>query len=262
SQLMKVTSEHRILVNGIWKEAGEIKIGDKLLGSNRESVFLLSVKEKNEEVPVYNFEVEDTHTYIANNVVVHNDCFKFDKKIFFGLSGQKYWVDEGTKQVFDEKRNPLSIFEVSILLNNPDFDSEGKELILDGLSPEGKELVLRFQTDSIKREDFKIGVIEPPIGKGVKISKGLIQGTKTLLKKFGLPTKGKIRFIPPKTGIKRTSDGGFVDKFGNIWRNPKGNIIGEKHWDVNLSNVGKNHFGRFSPSGNHINVTKTGKIHH
>jgi RHS repeat-associated protein len=90
-------------------------------------------------------------------------------------------------------------------------------------------------------------------------------GLKGLLKDAGLPTRGKIRFVPEKnalnTGI-RVQDGGFVDRFGNVWRRPRGQIVGEPHWDVQLSRTGRQDLGWASRSGNHVNVSLDGRIVH
>ena len=40
-------------------------------------------------------------------------------------------------------------------------------------------------------------------------------------KEAGLPTEGKIRYVPPKNTngvLPRTSSGGYIDKFGNVWQ--------------------------------------------
>ena len=90
-------------------------------------------------------------------------------------------------------------------------------------------------------------------------------GLKGLLKDKGLPTRGKIRFVPEKkalnTGI-RVQDGGFVDRFGNVWRRPRGQIVREPHWDVQLSRTGRQDLGWASRSGNHVNVSLDGRIVH
>jgi hypothetical protein len=91
-------------------------------------------------------------------------------------------------------------------------------------------------------------------------------GLKGLLKDLGLPVKGKVRFVPPRNaateGLRRVPGGGLVDRFGNVWRRPRGQIIGERHWDVQLSHIGRRHFGWASRSGNHINVSPDGRIVH
>jgi len=70
---IRVTPEHRILVNGEWKTAGDIIEGDMLRGKNGEPVKVVDIKRHHELVKVYNFEVEGYHTYIAEGIYVHND---------------------------------------------------------------------------------------------------------------------------------------------------------------------------------------------
>ena len=83
-----------------------------------------------------------------------------------------------------------------------------------------------------------------------ELTKDVVKSSRGLLKSAGLPTSGKIRFIPRKVDVKNGSllrkDGGFVDNFGNVWKRPKGNNMqGEKHWDVNLSPKGEKINGAF-----------------
>jgi RHS repeat-associated protein len=84
----------------------------------------------------------------------------------------------------------------------------------------------------------------------------VIRSSKGLLKKAQLPVRGKIRFVPRAADIKNGAilqkHGGYVDKFGNVWKKPKGSIIGERHWDVQLSEIGKQRMGWLSNSGKHI----------
>lgn len=91
-------------------------------------------------------------------------------------------------------------------------------------------------------------------------------GVKGLLKDAGLPFKGRIRFVPEKnainTGLRVSREGGFVDRFGNRWVRPRGHIVGEPHWDVQLSPTGKAKLGWLSRSGEHINVSNDGRIVH
>jgi hypothetical protein len=86
-QTMKVTPEHKILANGIWVLAKDLKVGSKLLGSNGKEVFVQSVQITNKRIKVYNFETEDNHTYVAYGVVVHNKCIK-------DAQGNLYWKEE------------------------------------------------------------------------------------------------------------------------------------------------------------------------
>jgi hypothetical protein len=91
-------------------------------------------------------------------------------------------------------------------------------------------------------------------------------GVKGLLKDAGLPHTGRIRFVPEphaaNTGLRTAPQGGFVDRFGNVWQRPRGHIVGEPHWDVQLSAEGRAKLGWASRSGNHLNVSNDGRIVH
>jgi hypothetical protein len=70
---IKVTPEHRMFVNYGWQAIGEAKVGNTLLNTRGELVRINSIEWVREPVTVYNFEVEDLHTYFAEGVYVHND---------------------------------------------------------------------------------------------------------------------------------------------------------------------------------------------
>jgi len=91
--------------------------------------------------------------------------------------------------------------------------------------------------------------------------------TKGRLKQAELPHTGKIRFVPrkgynPSNSLSRGHNGGYVDRFGNEWIKPRGYIVGEWHWDVQLSITGRQQLGWASREGKHINVSKDGRIVH
>ena len=68
-----LTINHRLLVNGEWKEAGALEVGDELLGQDGARVPIRSVKRIREWRTVYNIEVDTYHTFFANGVFVHNE---------------------------------------------------------------------------------------------------------------------------------------------------------------------------------------------
>ena len=70
---LEVTGEHVLLINGKWDTASNIKVGDSLLSKDNEEIPVTSIRKVTEPTYVYNFEVEKYHTYIANNIYVHND---------------------------------------------------------------------------------------------------------------------------------------------------------------------------------------------
>lgn len=71
----------------------------------------------------------------------------------------------------------------------------------------------------------------------------------------GLPTGGNIPYVPPRhwtssQPLPRGPRGGYMDAKGREWVPPRGQLIRERHWDVQL------------PKGGHLNVTKDGEIDH
>ncbi|HEC80870.1 MAG TPA: hypothetical protein ENI42_00375, partial [Thermoplasmatales archaeon] len=80
--LLKVTPEHRLYVNGEWRGAWSLKIGDNLCDINGNKVLVYSIQRVYSRVPTYNLEIERYHTYYANNILVHNaKCFMPDTPI-------------------------------------------------------------------------------------------------------------------------------------------------------------------------------------
>ena len=76
-----------------------------------------------------------------------------------------------------------------------------------------------------------------------------------ILKDKNLPNQGEFKFEPrsnwnPSESLPRGPRGGYLDKYGNEWINPRGQIQGQRHWDVQL------------PSGKHVNVLPNGSIPH
>ena len=69
---LKVTPNHPVFVGGLWVEAGDLKQGDHLLNVDNQKEMIVSIDKIAQSVKVYNLEVNPTHTYIADNVVVHN----------------------------------------------------------------------------------------------------------------------------------------------------------------------------------------------
>jgi len=69
---IRVTNEHLMYVNKLWSRADNIKVGDYLYNNELNKVEVISVEKVNESVETYNFEVENTHTYFVENIIVHN----------------------------------------------------------------------------------------------------------------------------------------------------------------------------------------------
>ena len=78
---IKVTENHVMYVPNdryteddghIWLRADHIEVGDYLYDKELNKMKVTSIEKINESVVTYNFEVENTHTYFAENVIVHN----------------------------------------------------------------------------------------------------------------------------------------------------------------------------------------------
>jgi len=70
---LKVTPEHKLLISGLWKEAGQAKIGDYLVNEERVAEKIQTIKYvKAKGVKVYNIIVGRYHTYFAEGYYVHN----------------------------------------------------------------------------------------------------------------------------------------------------------------------------------------------
>ena len=70
--IIKTTTNHPFYSNGEWVEAGNLKIGDKILHVDGEEHIVNSIEPLNYSTTVYNFEVKDTHNYFAEGYLVHN----------------------------------------------------------------------------------------------------------------------------------------------------------------------------------------------
>ncbi|MFH1232155.1 MAG: TIM44-like domain-containing protein [Planctomycetota bacterium] len=74
--IIRITAEHPLLkMNGEFSLAGTLKNGESLcvyLNKTFSYSKILSVKQIPGLVPVYNIEVDNPHTFIADNIVVHN----------------------------------------------------------------------------------------------------------------------------------------------------------------------------------------------
>jgi len=69
---LRVTSTHPFYVNGSWVQAGDIRTGQSLLNKSGARVQVVTIEQVNRGVRVYNIEVEGTHTFFVNGVLVHN----------------------------------------------------------------------------------------------------------------------------------------------------------------------------------------------
>ena len=69
---IKVTATHPFYVGNTWKSVKDLKVGDMFRSSTGEMVPLNSIELIQEQMEIYNFTVDEVHTYYAHGILVHN----------------------------------------------------------------------------------------------------------------------------------------------------------------------------------------------
>jgi len=69
---LKVTFEHPFLIDNKWIPASELKVGDELFSVDGKKARIISIEDVDDEVDVYNLEVEKYSDFVVNGIVVHN----------------------------------------------------------------------------------------------------------------------------------------------------------------------------------------------
>ena len=100
-EAIETTNEHPFYVQGHgWTNASELKVGDKVRLEDGTTGIVEKAKHValNNPVTVYNFEVEDFHTYYVSEqkVLVHNTCAATEKNAL-QLDNKKLTLDSGKK---------------------------------------------------------------------------------------------------------------------------------------------------------------------
>jgi hypothetical protein len=69
---LKVNPNHLIFLNGNFQEIRNVKVGDYLLDLNNNKILINKIEKVYQKVPTYNLEIENTHTYYSEGILVHN----------------------------------------------------------------------------------------------------------------------------------------------------------------------------------------------
>lgn len=72
NQKLQVTGVHLVFSQQGWIAAHNLKVGDRLLNAHGTWITIKSIVPTSKQARVYNLETETYHTYLANNVWVHN----------------------------------------------------------------------------------------------------------------------------------------------------------------------------------------------
>ncbi len=75
-EVIKATPQHPFFIRGKWVTAGELQVGDTLQRFDNSFAIVRKLVTKDTLVAVYNFEVQDLHSYYVSKykIIVHNDC--------------------------------------------------------------------------------------------------------------------------------------------------------------------------------------------
>lgn len=116
-----LTDNHVIFLNGRWTEAKKMKVGDTLLNEKGEWVLVESITKVQDTRQVYNFEVENKHSYFADGHYVHNDKSEdmraeFPITAFFGVveAGSESFVSDGRAEVSFTLPDSITEWRVSV----------------------------------------------------------------------------------------------------------------------------------------------------
>ena len=72
NDIIKTTPNHPFYSDGEWIQAGQLSIGDKILHVDGEEHKVSSIETFDDNIDVYNIEVDGTHNYFAEGYLVHN----------------------------------------------------------------------------------------------------------------------------------------------------------------------------------------------
>lgn len=165
SELISTTVDHPFYVKNVgFVNAGELRIGNELINSNGNILFVEDIKIELVENPVtvYNFQVEDFHTYHVgeNGVLVHNANYPKDPNAL---------IDDGWEDVTPEgMKNNTSSREF--------IDPEtGTKVRFDPETPgvpgfEGQDHYHNYNPKSTGKGDYYLDIDGNPVPKGSKAS--------------------------------------------------------------------------------------------
>lgn len=116
-EYIELTPNHPVLTMRGWVEAGDLNSDDDIITFKNANTKIKSISKKPFNGKVYNFACTPDHTYIANNIVVHN-CYKNNSPAGHNMTFETF------KKIFDIL--PKSITQIafgadSTLKSNPDL---------------------------------------------------------------------------------------------------------------------------------------------
>ncbi len=130
---VNTTLNHRFWTEAGWKSAGTLEAGDKLTLADGNTATVTNVAYEDTHATVYNFEVEDFHTYYVGteSVLVHNNggnCMKTASALAQGGSKTEITVGKNFKDHFIRHKNLLENITGK---KYPKYKTHGQEFLND-----------------------------------------------------------------------------------------------------------------------------------
>lgn len=191
---LKITTNHKILLNNMWQEANMIELGDKLLGENGKTIPVTSIEWLKGNFEVYNLTIEKYQTYFADGYYVHNqkgnartvfkDTAYWNPDIHTNANGEAKvtfklpdnlttWVIAGIADTIDTKvgQNTQEIIVTKSVIVRPVLPNilrEGDEVIVSSLvqnfSDQKQKFNITASFDSGKLDRTEVSSEIPPGG--------------------------------------------------------------------------------------------------
>jgi hypothetical protein len=160
---LEATPEHPLWVaEQGWKAAGQIQAGDELWTRSGERFAVTAIAHKQGQFPVYNFEVEDFHSYFVgkDQLLVHSKCV-FEvisnfRSRFFNFGANVFLLDKKGMEHFLTRHHP-DYWDGSVKSVQTFFDPRMSADELAGIAHEVmKQNRIRLATPNATSEIFQI----------------------------------------------------------------------------------------------------------
>ena len=191
---LRISDNHKILVNGIWKMASEIVVGDLLI-SESGSMFVESIEWVRGKFTLHNLHIDKYQTFFADGIYVHNQKGGPAREV---LKDTAYWNPniytgtDGKATVVISLPDNLTTWALSAVASTGDTKvgqtkseiTVSKDIIVRPILPnimrEGDEIMLSALVQNFTDKDrsfntlleFKNGLVENAEITNLKIGKG------------------------------------------------------------------------------------------
>ncbi len=257
---LRLTPDHILRLNGLWRTAGDIQVGDKLTGIDGDDIVVASIAWQLGEFSVYNLEIKDYHTFIADGYWVHNQ--KGDGRVNF--KDTAYWNpviktgSDGKANIKFKLPDNLTTWTLAAVASTSDsrVGQNTKEIIvtkdlivrpiLPNIMRVGDEIYISalVQNFTDKDYDFQVqlsfdsGVVEQNTWENVKITSMDMEQLDWKISPDKVNDAAKLKITAVATGNSKVSDSieiqipvrrfGFLERVGQT-------AIGDKEYDLKLN---------------------------